>query len=208
MKITDKPTPPVDVRRVIGANVRRIRTRHGISLETFAREAKRYGLNYSTGRVSDLEGGRVEAKVDTVLALTQVLANLADQPVALADLFEGDQRAGLFRGQAVEPDGQTNVGPLDIARRLGWADLAGAAADFGVPQTKVLPYLIAMDQSGLAEQRAAKRLGIDLAELTRHSVNLWGVNLSEQRDRAEPGANVSRLGQITRELVAQIEARL
>lgn len=211
MKISDPPgtNRPADLRQVIGRNVRRIRTEHEISLEAFSREARRCGLPYSTGRVSDLEGGRVEAKLDALLAWAQVLANLTDQPVTLADLFKGDDRVGLFRGRPVEPDyAKSTAGPRDLAVICGWADVAEAAAAFGVPQSKVGPYLAAMDESGLAEKRAARNLGVDLPTLIRHSVDLWGVNLSAQRDRIEPDANVSRLGQITRELVAQIEARI
>lgn len=209
MKITDSDDGMRDIRKVIGANVKRLRTDARVPMEAFSKEAKRVGLPYSVGRVGDLEAGRVEAKFETMLLLTQLLANVTGSPVRLADLLDGDPRQPLLVGETVTPDDQINATPTEIARRLGWPDLDSAAADFGVNRRKVSDYLKAMEESGITERRAAKALGIDLAELTRHSVALWGVNLSTERDRlAEPGANVATVGQITRALRDEIEARL
>lgn len=211
MKLTDDNRPE-DLRRVIGRNARRIRLANETRIETVAREAKRCGLPYSHGRVSDFEAGRVEAKLDTLLRFAQVLANVTERPVALADLLEGDPRAGLLQGRPVQPDlHKIYAGPNDLAVFCGWASDQQAATDFGVPVRGVAPYLVAFEESGQAEQRAAKALGIDLPTLIRHCVELWGVSLSTRRDRVagdDDDTSPQRLGAVTTELINAIRERL
>ncbi|MGB3698564.1 MAG: helix-turn-helix transcriptional regulator [Gordonia sp. (in: high G+C Gram-positive bacteria)] len=201
------------LKKAMGANARRIRLAAGASLEDVAEAIGNQGLNWSTGRVGDLEGGRVEAKLSNALAVAQTLANVTGEPVSVADLFAGTEFEALLRGEPMRP--QPNNGedpdptPTDIARRNGWADLVSAASDFGVSTRAVVPLLVAFDSIKRADRRVADGLGISLVELTEHAVALWGHSLITERDRvAEPDANVARLGQLTRELRDQIEARL
>jgi hypothetical protein len=180
-----------------------------VTLADFAKEAKRQGLPWASGRVSDLESGRVEAKLETLLAVAQVLANLTGRPVTLAELFEGDPRAALFAGEPVQPDEQFDATATEIARRGGWPDLASAAKDLEVTEEEVAPLLLAYEDAGLVDQRAAKALGVKVLELTRHSVALWGHNFTTERDRlAGPDAHAARLGEVSRALRAQIQERL
>jgi len=75
--------------RVIGNNVRRIRTQHALTLDLVTAEMRAEGLRYGIARVSDLEAGRVEPKVESVAKWAQALATATQSPVSLADLFEG-----------------------------------------------------------------------------------------------------------------------
>jgi len=200
------------LKTVMGANARRIRQAAGATLEDFAEAIRHQGLNWSTGRVGDLDGGRVEAKLSNAVAVAQTLANVTGQPVALADLFAGTEFEALFRGEPMQPQADhghdPDASPRDLAQRNGWENLAQAAADFGVPQTRVTPYLIAFDSIRVTDRRAAKALGLSLMELTTWAVRLWGHSLTTERDRrAGPDADVSQLGSITRQLRDEIEAR-
>lgn len=201
-----------ELKVAMGTNARRIRQAAGVTLEDFAEGIRHQGLNWSTGRVGDLDGGRVEAKLSNALAIAQTLANVTGQPVALADLFADTDSEALFRGEPLRP--QDNHGhdpdasPLDLARRNGWENLAQAAADFDVPQTRVTPYLVAFDSIRVTDRRAAKALEMSLVELTAWAVRLWGHSLTTERDRrAGPDADVSQLGSITRQLRDEIEVR-
>ena len=218
-------TRPAELRKVIGANARRLRTDAGVSLEEFVREGKKQGLPWTTGRVGDLEGGRIDAgKLETLVSVALTLAATTGRDVRLADLVRTDQRvmvngrelddfASLFEGCPVRvteaQEHEDNPTAPDLAQRNGWPDVDAAAKDFGVRKSKVLPLLIAYDEAGLAERRAAKALDISLVELTRRSVVLWGHSLTSERERvaeAEGGANNARLGQISRSLREQLEA--
>lgn len=201
-----------ELKTAMGANARRIRQAAGATLEDFAEAIRHQGLNWSTGRVGDLDGGRVEAKLSNAVAVAQTLANVTGQPVTLADLFADTEFEALFRGEPLRPQGghghDPDASPLDLARRNGWENLAQAAADFGVPQTRVTPYLIAFDSIRVTDRRAAKALGLSLMELTTWAVRLWDHSLTTERDRrAGPDADVSQLGSITRQLRDEIEAR-
>lgn len=201
------------LRKPMGVNARRIRLAAGASLEDFAEAIAHQGLNWSTGRVGDLEGGRVDAKLSNVLAVAQTLANLSGEPVSVADLFAGSEFESLLRGGPVQPQENHGVDadptPTDLARRNGWLDLASAARAFGVSSRAVGPLLVAYDSIKRADRRVADDLGISLVELTEHAVALWGHSLVTERDRlAGPGASTARLGQFTRELRGQIEQRI
>lgn len=164
------PESAFDPAKLPGQAVRRLRTEAGVTLAEFAKEAKRQGLKWAPTRVSDLESGRVEAKLETLVAVAQVLANLTGRPVTLAELFEGDSRAGLFNGEPVQPDAQVDATPTDVARRNGWETVAEAAEELGVAEDQVAPVLLAYEDTGLVDQRAAKELQLTVRDLTKHAV--------------------------------------
>ncbi|PVY29912.1 helix-turn-helix domain-containing protein [Williamsia muralis] len=199
------------IRKVLGGNVRRLRLAAGVRVEDLAKEAKRQGLQWSVSRVGDMEGGRVEAKVETLLAVAQALANVTGQPVTLADLMAGEDRAAWFQGEPVqpEPEPEQQVAPADIARRNSYESLQHAAEKLQVSEAEVAPVLLAYEDTGLVDQRAAKALGLKVKELTRHAVALWGHNFTTERDRvAGPDAHAARLGEVNRALRAQVQERL
>lgn len=217
---------PVELRaantpaQVAGSNTRRIRKEAGVTLEALSIAAKRCGLKWSAGRVADFEAGRVELSLTTLVAIAQALADVTGKPVALAALLAteapveiaGGTRtdvAELLAGAALQPQPDKPVTPTEQARRHGYADLADAAAKLGVTKARVPTMLTATEQAGLVDRRAARALGISLADLIRHSVDLWGRGFTAQRDRvAGADADTARLGEVNRELRAQIAARI
>lgn len=207
--------------RVVGSNVRRLRKQADVTLEVLSKEAKRHGLKWSGGRVADFEGGRVDVTVDTLLAVAQALANVTGQPVTLADLlaFDGPgldvngrtvpNADKLFRGEPLQPVADEKATPTELVKRNGFADLADASEKLGVPKQKVAALLLAREDAGLVDRRAARSLGVPLDELTRQSVLLWGRSFSAQRDKvAGPDAHAARLGEVTRELRQQVQEQL
>lgn len=184
-----------DLRRIIGGNARRIRQEAGAHLEQVSREAKRHGLPWSVGRVSDLEGGRVEAKVETLLSLALALGAVRGRPVSLPELLAHDapllvngrevaDLPGAFRGEPVtESEGQRLHDELNSGDPL--------------------------DQAGLVDRRAARSVGVDLPTLVGAAVELWGHTLGQERDRrAGTETNVARRGNITRELLDEVRTHL
>lgn len=188
-----------DLRRIMGRNAREIRLAAGAHLEQVAHTAKRYGLPWTIGRVSDLEAGRIDARVETLLSLALTLGEIRGEPVALTDLLDHDAPVmvngreianvtGAFRGEVVtESEGQR------IHDELNSGD----------------PVQVARDTAALADRRAAKSLGVDLDALVTTAVELWGHNLSAERDRRADGeTNVAARGNITRDLLGEVRRHL
>jgi hypothetical protein len=65
---------PMTAAAVMGANVRRLRGDH--TAEELARHAQAWGLKWGTGRIADLEAGRVSPTLPTIYALTVALEDL------------------------------------------------------------------------------------------------------------------------------------
>lgn len=220
MKLPENARWPHKPPQVVGSNVRRLRKEADVNLQDFAKEAKRQGLKWAPGRVSDLEGGRVDLNLATLVSVAQVLANLSGRPVALADLlategkFDVNGRTltgldALFRGEPVQPAEEKKATPTELAKRNSYDSLADAADKLGVPKAKVGPVLLAYEDAGLVDRRAATALGLKVKELCAHSVLLWGRGFAAQRDHvAGAGANVAELAQANRDLRAELQERL
>src|ERR1700722_5821312 len=70
-------------------------------LELVARAARFAGLNWGTGRIADLEAGRVSPTLPTLISLCWAFRDLLGRPVELPDLFVGDGDVTLAPGVAV-----------------------------------------------------------------------------------------------------------
>ena len=73
---------------VVGENARRLRG--NATADELATAARNNQLNWGTGRISDLEHGRVSPTVPTLVALAAALGDVRGKPVALVDLVEYD----------------------------------------------------------------------------------------------------------------------
>src|SRR5690606_10484407 len=97
-------TEPESLPAVLGRNARRLRIDAGATLEQMASALDDYGVRWSTGRVGDLESGRVAATIPTTIAVALALSQLQSRTVGIAELFEGDatvrinDRMTLHRG--------------------------------------------------------------------------------------------------------------
>lgn len=68
--------------------------------------------------------------------------------------------------------------------------------------------LTAYRAAGLADRRAAERLGVSLGQLVGLSLRLWGRLLSQESiARAGLDTSAQKRGRVTRELVAELESQ-
>ncbi|WP_096906994.1 helix-turn-helix domain-containing protein [Dietzia sp. WMMA184] len=184
-----------DLRKILGTGARRIRQDASANLEQVSQAARRAGLPWSTGRVSDLEGGRVEVKLETLLSLALALGEVRGEPVTLAELLPNP--------------GPVLVNGREIASLTGAVGGEAVTVSEGQREHDQLNRPDPVDSAGLAEKRAAKSMGVPLVDLVTATHELWDHHLTEERDRrAGADADVATRGRITRELTDQIRKHL
>jgi hypothetical protein len=190
--MSDESAEPPTVAAVLGRTARSLRGDR--KAELVARAARLAGLNWGTGRIADLEAGRVSPTLPTLIALCWAFRDLLGRPVELPDLFVGDGDVTL------SPD---VIVPLEVLR----AALDGRGlAD---PPGGLLPVRLisdAVERSLLeADYRMAHSVGIapELAAATMQE--LWGRSFTAERDRrAGPDANPQKRGRVSRELKTEL----
>jgi transcriptional regulator with XRE-family HTH domain len=199
-------TSVAQVAQVIGANARRLRRRAGVTLEQFAHAATLYGLPWTTGRVGDLEAGRVAPSVPMLYAVALTLQHVTEQPVTLADLFAGSGDVQLNDKLTVD------VSALADAM-TGQPVIEGAVQDVlrklepGLPQRKLARRLL--EDCRDSDTRLLRSLGVTPLSGTAAMAKLWGRTFTAERDRrAGPDANAQRKGQISRQLKAELEKEI
>lgn len=219
---------PEKLASVVGRNCKRIRTDVGLTQDEFARYARHLGLRWKASTVADFEAGRSAPTFATVLVVSLALHSAArnaaarrgdlDVSVLLSELLQaedGEQLrlsedltlpAGLVAavcegrswsappwGIWVPTPGLETEASLEFNREL-WGDEANS------PPERVLL------RSGLTEDRLARRLGIERAQLADLSYLLWRSTFSEERDRrAGSDANQQKKGRVSREMRAELE---
>lgn len=208
----------VDLSKVLAANARRIRG--SATLDDVARAARVYGANWTPGRVSDLEHGRVSPTLQTLVITALALGDVHDSNVTVAELIESDEKISLTAGFSITSDllklmlsgdedaysrlvdraAGAAVKEWDEARRkwptrlrkVKMGQLWQVSADFGEPET-----LLARD------------LGLDRDRLIAEMAGLWGRSFHVERDeRAGEGANAQKKGRVARQLKAELKAVL
>lgn len=222
--MTDRRT----LAEVVGMNARAIRLDSGATLDDVARAAKRYGLKWNTGRVGDLESGRIAATAPTLFALAATLASVTRKRVALADLVRfngwvelnegltvaGDALTAAFTGEPVRLVTSSVVDGVELRRRAGNRIQQLLDEHEAVPpdlraSISAQQLLSTEGGSGVAEKRVAKSLGISDTRLAYESARLWGRAFSAERDeRAGSNANAQKRGQVARELKSELRASL
>ncbi|WP_225732295.1 MULTISPECIES: helix-turn-helix domain-containing protein [unclassified Nocardia] len=207
-------TEPMTLAQAIGRNARKLREEAGATLEAVAFQAGQCGLKWTSGKVGDLESGRVSPSLPTLYALGMAFAKLLERDVTLAELCElddgniqindalvipGQALSRALRGEAVIPVDDYLLEVVKRSRALGAvAKFYGGKRPKGV---SMLDVYRAVAQVGQAEQRAAKDLGIVSDHLALLALARWKHTFSEERDaRAGKDANAQRRGQVTREM--------
>lgn len=216
---------------IVGRNFKRIRTRANITQNTMAKHGRMVGLRWTASKVGDFEVGRTSPTFATVLAASAALSWATDSDVTLADLVESDGFVSLtdtfdprgsvlqelLRGEQSWRD--SRAGDVGHTARLNRdpkffenmrAGFEQASRDLrrypDAPTTEVMKI---QRQSGLDEDRLAKRLNISADLLAAASWQLWQRPFSEERDqRAGPDANAQRRGRLSRVLQAELSAEL
>jgi hypothetical protein len=225
--MTEEHDAPPTIAEVLGRTARALRADRKLELVAYA--AKSAGLNWGSGRVADLEGGRVSPTVPTLFALCQAFGALLDRPVSLAELFAGDGPVRLTGTDATVElselrtalsGGAVNPGPAVFIASMGVAGAIAAHAQFadhGIEPPEILtarlgtqPLLQKVKQSMLeADHRMARSLGLDSDEAAIKMATLWGQSFTAERDRrAAAGANPQKRGRISRELKTELKGAL
>ncbi|WP_433626760.1 helix-turn-helix domain-containing protein [Nocardia sp. CA-120079] len=210
-----EPTKPIA--EVVGGNLRRLRTAHGVTTDQLAIECRWAGLKWTDSRVSAMENGKVACTLATLVALTLALQSAFGQPISMSDLLDYDGFVKLndrlsMRGQRLKQffaDTPVKVVGSDVAEEIerraerssafnsirdrdDWIELGQVA----IP---------ALHQSGAAEERAAKELGISVAQLAIESAKLWDRSFADERDRrAGENSNAQKRGQVSRILKTEL----
>lgn len=203
--------------------MRSIRQAAGITLDDFARWMRGAGYRWTTSRVVELESGEVAATLGTLAGVSSALSGLSGHPVVLVDLLPDSGRIEIARGVVVdvramrawlggrpwlviESDAHDERVAQDARRYWSQLDEAKHLRGRRFDEHRVVAM---MDQATLADERAAKRLGMSLPALMTVALELWDESLSDARDRrAGEGASPQALGRVTRNLEDEARAHI
>lgn len=182
-------TAATELRQIVGRNARKIRLKKGASLEDMEAAAKRNGLSWSTGRVGDLEHGRVNLTLEMLVSVALALGEIRQTPVRLDELLSFDHPV-MVNGREIRslPDVVRGV-PIHLTEDQIKADM----------QT------VEKHCPTLSERRAAKRLGVSTARLSDLSHQMWGTEFEQERNErvGSLGTTVER-GAATRDMLEDI----
>lgn len=219
---------PVTVAQVVGANLARIRDKHGLTLEEIARYSHTYGLRWNTARVSRIDRGEGSLNLETALMLSAILSAMTGQPVSVGALLETDEPVTLTPRATLKPNGAQILLSGEGATELDAAleeygsivseqsdevdEIMGAYAGIVVPAVpevlspdEAQTYFVEVINRTLSDERNARTLDLTDAEFSAWSVRLWGHLMStETEKRAPEGATAQKKGRITRELMAEM----
>lgn len=223
----DAETPTVA--QVVGWNAKRLRG--DVAGDRLASAAKKRGLKWGTGRIADLEAGRVSPTLSTLVSLALALGDVRGEPIKLQELVYWDGFVSvsgdlMLTGEALARYVASNW-PVQVVLRdtpggrqklnklMDYLDKDNMderhLADINPRLTKVSKTKRAnvFEGSGEAEERAAKSLDVGVYELAAASAYLWGKTLSDERDaRAGDGASAQKRGRITRQLIDELRVVL
>lgn len=205
----------------IGRAAREIRDAAGITLDQLATRAREHGLRWSTARVIEFEKGQMRVTLPMLLTVAQSLAQLANRPVALTDLIPTGSTwvriteewltprpklREVLAGAVVALPQVLEAGSLPSGTRIR------VVPPLVRPETAKVPAGIGTEDPlvpTLAEERAARRLGVRPRQVAMWSNLLWGSHLDAEVARlAGAEATPQARGHITRQLVSEIAAHI
>ena len=191
------------------------------TLDDVARAARRHGANWTPGKVSDLEHGRVFLTLPTLVITALALTNVRKGNVTVADLVESDENIVMAKGFDVTSDELKAIlsGDKDAYNRLvrQAVDRASAGAKAAIESwparlqegVSVGELRDVYADYGEPEQLLERDLGVDRDRLVAEMAALWGRSFHAERDRlAGPGANAQKKGRVARKLKADLKAVL
>lgn len=198
----------------IGHRIRDLR-REKATAEDVAAWAQAFGLGWYRSTVARLETGARGLSASELLLLPAILTAATGQAVTLEGLLAGVRAAltpsFVLGGGALdhrEATGEKVVLVIDVDSLL--FDMGALLDGEGVVFEVVGGGIVAPRD---AEHRAARSLGISVAEVLELADALWGQTLSEQRDdkvigRVGPDASARTVqalrGHVTRELIEEL----
>lgn len=216
---------PEQLPKVLGANARRLRLEAGATLEQMAGALRGFGVRWSTGRVGDLESGRVAVTFPTVIAVIFALSQLLRREVSMSELFDHNEPIEINDQLTLHDNGLSDLvaGKPLTSKQFGFnrtrlqAVFDGMRAEHTRMSALASKYGdISFDlaqragrESGLAEYRAADDLGVTVGTVAQMACYMWRRTFTEERDRrAGPDASPQKLGQVTRKMKAELRAEL
>lgn len=215
--------------QVVARNARLLRG--SVTADELATAARRWGLNWGTGRISDLEAGRVSPTLPTMIALAAALGDVRGEPLPIGDLTRSDGFIALTDGLTLSSDALArflNGDPVEVRVNevlTGQDQLQLALTaqhnqfDAQLDAVRALnpkianapggPLRYVQLRSGEAEQRMAKALGVEPFVVEWAAAYLWQRTVADERDaRVTDGASPQKRGRITRQLQAELRAVL
>ncbi|GAA2015390.1 hypothetical protein [Brevibacterium samyangense] len=214
---------PLELATVFGQNFMHARHEIGATLDQVAKEARLHGARWTASRVKNLESGNMAPTVPNLCTAAWVLTSLDETASwTVAGLISTD-----------DPDDFVRIGELDVRNRfvvetltgetlrpLGAGDYRGGVEEAeGVigemldtfreygPNVTAEQFRIAEASIGLADKRAAKRLGVNVRAVAGAALRRWGNTLSvEVEKQSAPDASAQAKGHITRRLTEELRA--
>jgi hypothetical protein len=219
------------LRAVLAAGVARVRAERGLGEEEAAALLRSYGLvGWQAGTLTQVEAGVRPLAIEELMLLCAAygisaaeLTGSDPEPVELAAgarLPAAAVRAVLADGgevlRALPPDALDVPATRPAPNGLPPAPdaLVDAAARFGVRGPAEVGRALAA--IGDAERNAARRLGVTPERLVLAAVGRWGKPFTAERDArialrratTEPDRHIMLRGQVTLELLAELEQQL
>ncbi|MGW0455263.1 hypothetical protein [Gordonia sputi] len=202
----------VTVSKVVGANTADLRGDH--TAEELARVARDFGLKWNSGRISDLEHGRMSPTIPTLFALAKALTALTERQISIADLLRTKQKwiainETLTVRSEVVVDALTDGRPLSgHDRRQDPRDVAEAIRIEARGEGDSMRISEAVGSVSEAEARIARSLSMSKAAFVQASFEAWGTTFAKERDRRSgPAASPQKRGRISRNMKAELEQR-
>ena len=195
---------PQTLDQIVGANLRRLRDRDGITQDQVARLLRHKGMPWTQPVVAALEAGTKTLDVMELYALTLV--------APLEELLAGSRSVRF---------GTTEV-PLDVVRatfiKRSHGERTARPGALSPKNAAELPtFFDAVWAGNDAERKAARRLGVDPVEVVNAAYELWGQSLTEKRDAVveatappdiSPRTRQAFRGRVTRTLLNDIRQAL
>ncbi|MCK1801781.1 helix-turn-helix domain-containing protein [Brevibacterium sp. R8603A2] len=202
---------------VFGVNLKAIRRRHGVTLDEVAKASRQFGTKWTAQRVAGMESGKVSVTVATVCTAAWALSEVSPVLVHPGDLLRTEAPIEVHPGFAVSGDAVADTLEGEVGQlRIGdLADPRAAATEMAEGMSRILsewgPGMTMGDarrldsRIGLADRRAADRLGVSARRLSGAAFQRWGQLLSEAVDeQAGVEASPQRKGHVTRKLEAEL----
>lgn len=192
----------------------------GVTLEDVSKSSSELGANWNIARVSNLENGRTTPTIQTLLTMVYALNN-ADKGESIRplDLLEADPESIIQFGEIRLKGELFNQLVGGELYSLRFNDLVDGEEIFDEMISKAMGSLTkygnnfksgdarkARKEYSLADQRAAKKLGLSKSEFIGACLSLWGQLLS-QKSEQEAGleSSAQKRGRTTRNLIKELE---
>lgn len=199
----------------------------GLTLDRVATEAVRQGGTWSSSTVASLEKGIAAGSLENMIVLSKTISAIDDRPFSLSDLFPGEgdielsdklkiSRSALrsiLSGHEVDAERESSVEQTMaefLNRRLA-AELPAYLADLSLKTIELASSIgdgaIRTHQPTLAEERAAKKLGITpLAIAAMCMLEYQGRTLDEEAaNRAGEHSSPQKRGRATRTILEELD---